>query len=59
MRHILTLLAIALSSLLHAQAPQRLSYQAVARDASGQPLASTTATLRFKIHDLTLDGEVI
>jgi uncharacterized protein (TIGR02145 family) len=59
MRYLLTLLTITLSSLLHAQAPQRLSYQAVARDASGLPLASTTATLRFKIHDLTLNGEVI
>jgi uncharacterized protein (TIGR02145 family) len=61
MRHLFTLftLTLALSSLLNAQAPQRLSYQAVARDASGQPLANTTATLRFKIHDLTLNGEVI
>jgi len=61
MRHLFSLftLTLALSSLLNAQAPQRLSYQAVARDASGQPLANTTATLRFKIHDLTLTGEVI
>lgn len=59
MRHLLTLIAFTISSILCAQAPQRLSYQAVARDAAGQPMANTSTAVRFKIHNLTPTGEVI
>jgi uncharacterized protein (TIGR02145 family) len=55
-RSLYTILALTLSSLLCAQAPQRLSYQAVARDAAGEPLANTSTSVRFTLHDLTATG---
>ena len=40
-----------------AQAPQQFNYQAVVRDASGNPVANNTpVVLRFTIHDLTSAG---
>ncbi|MEM6265421.1 MAG: tail fiber domain-containing protein [Bacteroidota bacterium] len=36
-------------SLLYAQAPQGISFQAVARDASGLSIASTTVSVRFTV----------
>lgn len=40
--------------------PQKLNYQSVVRDASGNPLASgTPVSLRFSIHDLTIGGTVV
>lgn len=43
-----------------AQAPQKLNYQAVVRNAGGQPVtAGTNVKLRFTIHDLTATGVTV
>ncbi|CAN5468025.1 hypothetical protein BH11BAC1_BH11BAC1_30220 [soil metagenome] len=42
-----------------AQAPQALNYQAVARDGSGNILASQAATVRYTIHDVSAAGATI
>ena len=43
-----------------AQAPQKINYQAIVRDASGQPvLGGTNVTVRFRIHDGSPTGAVI
>ena len=40
-----------------AQAPQQFNYQAIVRDASGNPVANNTSvTVRFTIHDQTAAG---
>ena len=45
---------------LMAQAPQQINYQAVVRNASGQPVAAgTPVAIRFIIHDLTAAGTVV
>ena len=44
---------------VHAQAPQAISYQAVARDNSGNPIINQNISLRFSIHDLTAAGTVV
>jgi hypothetical protein len=51
MRLTLTTFALLFSVMLSAQAPALIPYQAFARDAAGQPLASTTLISRFTIHD--------
>jgi len=41
----------------YSQAPQRLNYQAIVRNASGQPVAAgTVVSLRFTIHDGSANG---
>lgn len=45
-----------LSYPLFAQAPHLLGYQAVVRDAAGNPLAETEVTLRLGIHSETPGG---
>jgi len=43
-----------------AQAPQKMNYQAIVRDALGNPLpGGTNVTVRFQIHDLTPAGTVV
>src|SRR5271169_3020137 len=42
-----------------AQAPQQLNYQALVRNATGQPVASTTVNFQFQIHDGTSAGSVV
>jgi hypothetical protein len=59
MRIISFLLAFSSSIFLSAQAPALIPYQAVARDAAGQPLASTTINARFTIHNETANGTVV
>jgi hypothetical protein len=39
-----------------AQAPQAVPYQAIARNVAGEPLASSTLSARFTIHDSTATG---
>ncbi|HWB64915.1 MAG TPA: hypothetical protein VG603_15465, partial [Chitinophagales bacterium] len=42
----------ACSTLLFAQVPQQMNYQAVVRDASGNPLPDgSNVTIKFTIHD--------
>jgi len=56
MRLTLTTLALLFSALLSAQAPALIPYQAIARNAAGEPLASSTLNARFTIHDGTASG---
>jgi formylglycine-generating enzyme required for sulfatase activity len=56
MRLILTTLALLMSAMLTAQAPALIPYQAIARNAAGEPLASSTLNARFTIHDGTAEG---
>src|SRR5688572_27112372 len=42
-----------------AQAPQRLNYQAVVRNASGTVIANQLVRLRFSIHDGTALGAIV
>src|SRR5579862_2285992 len=43
-----------------AQAPTQMNYQAIVRDATGNPLpANTNVTVRFQIHDQTPGGTVV
>jgi uncharacterized protein (TIGR02145 family) len=56
MRLALTTLALLLSTMLFAKAPALIPYQAIARNAAGEPLASSTLNARFTIHDGTATG---
>jgi uncharacterized protein (TIGR02145 family) len=56
MRLTLTTLALLFSALLCAQAPALIPYQAIARNAAGEPLASSTLNAQFTIHDGTATG---
>jgi uncharacterized protein (TIGR02145 family) len=56
MRLTLTTLALFISAILFAQAPALIPYQAIARNAAGEPLASSTLNARFTIHDGTATG---
>ena len=49
-------LAVMSVHISRSQAPTLIPYQAVARDASGQPLANASLTARFTIHDNTATG---
>jgi hypothetical protein len=46
------------SFLLFAQAPQGIPYQAIARNASGQAIASTAVKVRFSIRDSIATGAI-
>ena len=42
------------------QVPLKMNYQAVVRNAQGNPLgANTNVTVRFQIHDLSAGGTVV
>lgn len=56
----LLLVAISLTSTsAFCQAPHAIPYQAVARNAGGQLLASQNITLRFSLHDITPNGAIV
>lgn len=56
----LLLLMLAAICCAKAQAPQKLNYQAVVRNAAGAPVANgTTVKLRFTIHDLSPTGTTV
>ena len=59
MRYSLLFLNFILSSLLIAQVPGLMPYQAVARNATGQLLSNTTTTARFKLRELSASGSVV
>ena len=59
MRLALTTLALLFSALIFAQAPALIPYQAIARNAAGEPLASSTINARFTIHDGTATGSSV
>ena len=50
---------IAAAFLVHAQAPNAIPYQGVARNAGGNILASQPISLRISIHDVTATGTVV
>ena len=59
MKPFLTLsLQLFISSFLFAQAPQGIPYQAVIRDNVGAPLVNASVTVRFTLHQNTIDGPV-
>jgi uncharacterized protein (TIGR02145 family) len=59
MRHTLTALALLFYTMFFAQAPALIPYQAIARNAAGEPLASSAINARFTIHDGTAMGTVV
>ena len=60
MKNILSVLFLFSCLLAVAQAPQMFNYQAVARDASGNPLpGSTNVNLRFTIHYGSANGTIV
>ena len=59
MKTFLTLsLHLLISTFLFAQAPQGIPYQAVIRDNVGAPLVNASVTVRFTLHQNTIDGPV-
>jgi uncharacterized protein (TIGR02145 family) len=60
MRIIITICVFlcAIQTLL-SQIPELLSYQAVARTPTGQPIQSTAVSTRFRIHDLSASGPML
>ncbi len=60
MKNILLLLLSMCCLQIFSQAPQKINYQAVARNASGNPLPNNTyVNLRFTIHDATISGTIL
>ncbi|MFN8286938.1 MAG: hypothetical protein U0V74_09315 [Chitinophagales bacterium] len=58
--HLALLLLLVSFSAIMAQAPQKMNYQAVVRNASGNPLGNATpVTLRFTIHDGSPGGTTV
>jgi uncharacterized protein (TIGR02145 family) len=56
MRYLLISFFIFWSAFVNAQAPSLITYQAIARNAVGEPLASNTLNARFTIHDGNATG---
>jgi hypothetical protein len=56
MKNLYLILLTLFTSVMFSQAPALIPYQAVARDAGGQPLGNTSLTARFTIHDNTATG---
>ncbi len=54
-------LSLTLSITINAlgQAPQGIPYQAVARDAQGNPMANQSLTVQFSLHEASADGSVV
>jgi len=48
-----------LSFALHGQAPEKLTYQGVARNSSGETLKETNIEIKFGIHAGTAEGELV
>jgi hypothetical protein len=58
-RQILTALAVVMTVAVMAQVPQKINYQAVARNASGAVLPNTNVSARFTVHDGSATGTVV
>jgi hypothetical protein len=56
MRFSLLIVFTVLHLFANAQAPALIPYQAIARNAAGEPLANSTLNARFTIHDGTATG---
>jgi hypothetical protein len=59
MKQLLFALAALLSVAMHAQVPQGIPYQAVLRDAQGNPSNNQPVEVKFSLHDTTADGVVV
>ena len=60
MKHIRLLIVLLFGAYIaHAQAPQLMNYQAVARNGSGQVLANQSVGLRFSILDGGPNGNAV
>ncbi len=57
-KHLALSLHLLISTFLFAQAPQGIPYQAVIRDNFGAPLVNASVTVRFTLHQNTIDGPV-
>ncbi len=58
-KSILFCVMLGLVNLVYSQAPQGIPYQAVARDAQGNPMADQSLTVQFSLHEASADGAVI
>ena len=57
---LITCCLLTISAFMKAQAPEKLNYQAIVRNASGQPVAGgTPVNVRFTLHDATATGSVV
>ena len=59
MRSIILSAFVLLSTLLSAQAPALIPYQAIARNVDGQPVVNSAVNARFTIHNETVTGESV
>jgi uncharacterized protein (TIGR02145 family) len=59
MRFAFTILLLLLNFFLRGQAPALIPFQAIARNAAGEPLASSALNARFTMHDGTASGAVV
>jgi hypothetical protein len=58
-QNLLLILFSCLSSIIWGQVPQGIPYQAVARDAQGNPMANQSLTVQFSLHEAIADGQVV
>jgi hypothetical protein len=58
-QNLLLILFSCLSSIIWGQVPQGIPYQAVARDAQGNPMANQSLTVQFSLHEASTDGQVV
>ena len=59
MRYFFFILAILTIGSLKAQSPLLIPYQSVARNAAGHVLENAPITVRFTLHNLTVDGSLV
>ncbi len=62
LRHLLLLLTasvLIITTSIHAQTPQSIPYQSVARNAAGNLLGSQNLSIRFTIHQATANGTIL
>jgi hypothetical protein len=50
---------MSISFILMGQVPQGIPYQAVARDAQGNPMSNQSLTVQFSLHEASADGQVV
>ena len=50
---------MSISTILFGQVPQGIPYQAVARDAQGNPMSNQSLTVQFSLHEASADGQVV
>jgi hypothetical protein len=57
--NILLIALMSISTILFGQVPQGIPYQAVARDAQGNPMSNQSLTVQFSLHEASADGQVV